>query len=53
MDVLSGFSRDKSNLVDILQAFQDKLGYLPEDIIIEVADYLRMSPSAVNSVATY
>ncbi|MFA5629548.1 MAG: NADH-quinone oxidoreductase subunit NuoE [Dehalococcoidales bacterium] len=53
MDILSGFSRDKSNLVDILQAFQDKLGYLPEDIIIEVADYLRMSPSAVYSVATF
>jgi NADH:ubiquinone oxidoreductase subunit E len=53
MDILSGFSRDKSNLVSILQEFQHQLGYLPEDAIRSVADYLRLSPSTVYSVATF
>jgi NADH:ubiquinone oxidoreductase subunit E len=53
MDILSGFSRDKSNLVSILQEFQRELGYLPEDVIRSVADYLRLSPSTVYSIATF
>lgn len=53
MDILSGFSRDKSNLMAILGKFQHDLGYLPEDVIIRVADYLRLSPSTVYSVATF
>ena len=53
MDILSGFSRDKSNLVSILQKFQHELGYLPEDVIRSVADYLRLSPSTVYSIATF
>ncbi|MDD4924518.1 MAG: NADH-quinone oxidoreductase subunit NuoE [Dehalococcoidales bacterium] len=53
MDILSGYNREKSNLVSILQAFQHELGYLPEDIILRVADYLRISPATVYSVATF
>jgi NADH:ubiquinone oxidoreductase subunit E len=53
MDILSGFSRDKSNLVSILQEFQRELGYLPEEVISSVADYLRLSPSTVYSIATF
>jgi NADH:ubiquinone oxidoreductase subunit E len=53
MDILSGFSREKSNLVAILGAFQHELGYLPEDVIIRVADYLHLSPATVYSVATF
>jgi NADH:ubiquinone oxidoreductase subunit E len=53
MDILSGFSRDKSNLVSILQEFQHQLGYLPEDVMRSVADYLGLSPSTVYSVATF
>jgi NADH:ubiquinone oxidoreductase subunit E len=53
MDILSGFSRDKSNLVSILQEFQHQLGYLPEDVMHSVADYLGLSPSTVYSVATF
>ncbi len=53
MEILSGFSRDKSNLIPILEAFQREFGYLPEDAIHSVADYLRLSPSTVYSVATF
>ena len=53
MDILSAFSRDKSNLVAILQQFQHQLGYLPEEIIEKVADYLSMSPATVYSIATF
>lgn len=53
MDILSAFSRDKSNLIAILQEFQHKLGYLPEEIILKVADYLSMSPATVYSIATF
>ncbi len=53
MDILSAFSRDKSNLIAILQEFQHKLGYLPEEVILKVADYLGMSPATVYSIATF
>jgi NADH:ubiquinone oxidoreductase subunit E len=53
MDILSGFSRDKSNVVPILQEYQRELGYLPEDVIRIVADYLRLSPATVYSIATF
>jgi NADH:ubiquinone oxidoreductase subunit E len=53
MDILSGFSRDKSNLVAILAEFQHELGYLPEEVIMRVADYLRLSPATVYSVASF
>ena len=53
MDILSGFSREKSNLIPILQAFQREFGYLPGDVMRQVADYLHLSPATVYSVATF
>jgi NADH:ubiquinone oxidoreductase subunit E len=53
MDILSGYSSDKSNLVSILQQYQRELGYLPEDVIISVADYLHISPATVYSITSF
>jgi NADH:ubiquinone oxidoreductase subunit E len=52
VDILSTFSREKSNLIPILQAVQKECGYLPEDVMLRVADYLRLSPGTVYSIAS-
>ncbi|MDD4874758.1 MAG: NADH-quinone oxidoreductase subunit NuoE [Dehalococcoidales bacterium] len=51
--ILSKFSREKSDLIPILQEFQQELGYLPEEIMRQVAYYLYLSPSTVYSIATF
>jgi NADH:ubiquinone oxidoreductase subunit E len=53
MDNLSSFSREKSNLVPILQEFQKEFGYLSGDAMRQIADYLHLSPGTVYSVATF
>jgi len=51
--ILSQFSKDRDNLVPILQEVQQKFGYLPEEAMQEVADFLRLSNSTVYSVSTF
>jgi NADH-quinone oxidoreductase subunit E len=51
--ILSEFTGDRDNLVPILQKVQQELGYLPEEAMQEVADFLRLSGSTVYSIATF
>jgi NADH:ubiquinone oxidoreductase subunit E len=51
--ILSKFSQEKSNLIPILQEFQQELGYLPEEVMQQIAGYLNLSPGTVYSVATF
>ena len=51
--ILSHFSRDRSNLIPILQEVQQEFGYLPEDVMQKIADFLRLSNSTVYSVITF
>ncbi len=51
--ILSNFSREESNLIPVLQEFQQELGYLPEEIMLQIAAYFRLSPSTVYSIATF
>jgi len=44
---------EKSNLIPILQDVQDKYGYLPEHVLLEVAEYIGMPLSRVYGVATF
>ena len=44
---------EKSNLIPILQDVQDKYGYLPERLLLEVADYIDIPLSRVYGVATF
>lgn len=51
--VLKGFNRKRENLVTILQQIQGKLGYLPRDALLEVAQFLKMPPVDVYGVVTF
>jgi len=52
-DILLQFSRDRENLIPILQEVQQGFGYLPEETMQKIADFLRLSNSTVYSVGTF
>ncbi|MFP3872283.1 MAG: NADH-quinone oxidoreductase subunit NuoE [Candidatus Natronoplasma sp.] len=51
--VLKEYPVTPSSLIPILQQCQDRFGYLPRDVIEEIADYLEMPSSKVYGVATF
>jgi NADH-quinone oxidoreductase E subunit len=51
--ILSQFKRDRSNLIPILQRVQQEFGYLPQEAMQLVADFLHISNSTVYSVSTF
>ena len=51
--ILSVFEGKKGGLVSILQRVQEEFGYLPEEALAEIADFLRLPASEVFSVATF
>jgi len=52
-DILSNYTRDASDLIPILQAAQERFGYLPEEIMAGIAQFLKLAPSAVYGVSTF
>jgi NADH-quinone oxidoreductase subunit E len=52
-DILSNYTRDKSDLIPILQAAQVRFGYLPEEMMVGIARFLKIPPSAVYGVSTF
>jgi len=52
-DVFAAFSRERKNLIPVLQKVQEKLSYLPEESISEVAQFLRLSRNEVYGVASF
>jgi NADH-quinone oxidoreductase subunit E len=51
--ILNGFTRKKQHLIPILQGVQGKLGYLPREAMMEIADYLKIAPIDVYGVVTF
>ena len=51
--VLKRFSRKKANLIPILQKVQSRLGYLPREAMLEIAQYLSIPEIDVYSVVTF
>ncbi|MGD0795252.1 MAG: NADH-quinone oxidoreductase subunit NuoE [Dehalococcoidales bacterium] len=51
--VLASFTREKSNLIPILQQVQQVLGYLPEEALRRIARYLGAAEPGVFGVATF
>ena len=51
--VLKGFSRKRGNLIPILQKVQGKLGYLPREAMLEIAQFLGITEINVYSVVTF
>lgn len=52
-EVLSFFTGDKAELIPILQQIQQALGYLPEDAMTKVADFVGVPECSVYGVATF
>ena len=51
--ILNRFSRKKGNLIPILQKVQGKLGYLPQEAMLEIAQFLGIPEIDVYSVVTF
>jgi len=51
--VLKRFSKQRENLVPILQQVQARLGYIPLEAMVEVAEFLRIPEMDVYSVVTF
>ena len=51
--ILRKFGRKRGNLIPILQKVQDKLGYLPREVMLEIAEFLGLPGIDVYSVVTF
>ena len=51
--ILSGYKGKKDELIPILQQVQEKLGYLSEDALLEIAKFVSVPESRVYAVATF
>ena len=52
-EILASHSKDRGNLVPLLQEVQAELGYLPRKAMQEIADFLGMPEVEVWGVATF
>ena len=52
-DILSQYKGDKSDLIPILQAAQERFGYLPTEVMTRIAKFLGLSASNVYGVSTF
>jgi NADH-quinone oxidoreductase subunit E len=51
--ILNSHKGERRELIPILQEVQAKLGYLPQEAMLEVAEFLHMPKSAVYGVASF
>jgi len=52
-EILSSHSKERRNLIPLLQEVQTKLGYLPKEVMQEIASFLGVSAIEVYGVATF
>ncbi len=52
-EVFTQYGGKKDELIPILQKTQDKLGYLPEEAMQEIGNFLQMSEATVYGVSTF
>lgn len=52
-EVFARFGREQDNLIPILQEAQEKYGYLPQDVLSEIAENLGLPLSKVYGVVTF
>jgi len=51
--IISVFEREKGELISILQRVQEEIGYLPENALSTISEFLKIPLSQVFSVATF
>jgi len=52
-EVLASYKGERGAVIPIMQKVQEKLGYLPEEAVKEVARFLHTSESVIYGVATF
>lgn len=52
-NILTAYERRPENLIPLLQRFQGSLGYLPEEVLLEISNYIRVPPAKTFAVATF
>ncbi len=52
-DILSRYNKERGNLIPLLQEVQERFGYLPEEAMQKIADFLKLSNSTVYAVSTF
>lgn len=52
-EVLAPYRGQRGATIPVLQKAQQEIGYLPEDVISEIADFLGMTENEVYGVATF
>ena len=52
-EILSPYSGKKEELIPILQEAQEQFGYLPPEVMLEIAKFLRLPESTVFGVSTF
>jgi NADH-quinone oxidoreductase subunit E len=52
-EILNKHGRDKGVLIPILQEVQESIGYLPEEAISEISQFLHMPESEIFGVASF
>ena len=51
--ILEKYSKDKSNLIQILNEVQEYYGYVPERAMLAISDYLKMPMAEIYGVVTF
>ena len=52
-EILARYRGERVELILILEEVQDRLGYLPKEALLEIADFVHMSAASVFGVATF
>jgi len=52
-EILGRYKKESSNLIPLLQEVQENLGYLPKEVMQEIASFLEISEVEVYGVATF
>lgn len=52
-DIINSYGKSKSNLISIMQDVQANFHYLPQEVLVHIADALSISEAKIYSVATF
>lgn len=51
--IFAKYKGEKEELIPILQEVQEKLGYIPKEMMLKIAEFLKISQSSLYGVATF
>ncbi|MFC2024268.1 NADH-quinone oxidoreductase subunit NuoE [Chloroflexota bacterium] len=51
--IFAGYASNSANLIPILQAAQERFGYLPQEVMAGISRFLRLPTSTVYGVSTF